>query len=130
MEPVLVCSIFLLVTAGVYLLLQTSLVRVLLGVGLISHAVHLLILCAGRLGSLPPLMGTGANAETMSAPLPQALVLTSIVISMAITVYLLAAMAAGARHGMRDRVVPPPERDAAQSGEEVLAELEGRRQGS
>jgi multisubunit Na+/H+ antiporter MnhC subunit len=75
-------------------------------------------------------MGTGANAETMSAPLPQALVLTSIVISMAITVYLLAAMAAGARHGMRDRVVPPPERDAAQSGEEVLAELEGRRQGS
>ncbi len=44
MEPVLVCSIFLLVSAGVYLLLHPNLVRVLLGVGLLSHAVLLLIL--------------------------------------------------------------------------------------
>jgi multicomponent Na+:H+ antiporter subunit C len=126
MEPVLVVSVFLLVSCGVYQLLQASWLRVLLGLGLVSHAFHLILLCAGHLGSRPPLANVGGSAEIMTDPLPQALVLTSIVITMAITLYLLAAIAKGAGWGVRDRVEPPPEADHPRQGEAVLAELEGR----
>ncbi|MBI9115838.1 Na(+)/H(+) antiporter subunit C [Sanguibacter sp. YZGR15] len=75
--------------AGVYLLLERSLTRVLIGFILISNGVNLLFLIAsGRAGG-PPLIGEAEPAE-MSDPLPQALILTAIVITLALTAFVLA----------------------------------------
>ena len=74
---------------GTSLVLQRSLTRVLLGFVLLGHAANLLVLTvAGRAG-LPPFT-TSAGARPGSAdPLPQAMALTGIVISMAVTCFLL-----------------------------------------
>ena len=58
--------------------------------------------------------------------MPQAFVLTAIVISMATTLYLLAGIAATARRGLCHDVEPAPESDGERAAGEVLAELEGR----
>lgn len=126
MLPVVAVSVFALVSVGVYLVLQRSLIRVAMGLGLLSHAVHLILLSAGRWGDRAPLVMEGVSPERMADPLPQAFVLTAIVISMATTLYLLAGIAATARRGLGHYVRPAPESDGDRGPEEVLAELEGR----
>ncbi|RKR90871.1 multisubunit sodium/proton antiporter MrpC subunit [Micromonospora pisi] len=74
--------------AGVTLLLERSLTRVLLGVIMLGNGVNLLILLGGRSGD-PPIVGVVPEAA-MSDPLPQAMVLTAIVITLGITAFLLA----------------------------------------
>ncbi|GAA1138585.1 Na(+)/H(+) antiporter subunit C [Nesterenkonia lutea] len=75
---------------GIYLLLERSLTRVLLGIILISNAVNLLLLqTAGRAG-LAPLYDPEIPAEDYLDPLPQALLLTAIVISFALVSFMLA----------------------------------------
>ena len=59
-------------------------------------------------------------------PVPQALVLTAIVISMAFTLYLLAGMAEQTRRGGIPKIAPAPEGDGERTAEEILEELEGR----
>lgn len=73
---------------GVTLLLERSLTRVLLGVILLGNGVNLLILLGGRSGGAP-IVGVTPESE-MSDPLPQAMVLTAIVITLGITAFLLA----------------------------------------
>ncbi len=75
---------------GVYLLLQRTLTRVILGLALISHGCHLLIMAAGGPSGLAPLVGLIRGDEPVADPLPQALILTAIVITFGITVFLLA----------------------------------------
>lgn len=77
-----------LIATGVYLLLERSLTRVLIGVALIGNGVNLLILIAGGAAGAPPLIGE--SDEPMSDPLPQALVLTAIVITLGFTAFILA----------------------------------------
>ena len=80
--------------AGLYLMLSRHLVRLALGVSLLSAAINLVILQAGRLGtSLPPLVPAGTDILPAGAanPVPQALVLTAIVIGLAL-VALFAAL--------------------------------------
>ncbi|MEH1014990.1 Na(+)/H(+) antiporter subunit C [Micromonospora sp. CPCC 206060] len=72
---------------GVSLLLERSLTRILLGVILIGNGANLLILLGGRSGGAP-IVGTGPVGE-MSDPLPQAMVLTAIVITFGLTAFLL-----------------------------------------
>ncbi|MEM6382548.1 MAG: Na+/H+ antiporter subunit C [Pseudomonadota bacterium] len=77
---------------AVYLLLSRHLIRLLLGAALLSNAVNLLIFTAGRLAhEVPPVIPSGLQVpETVTAnPLPQALVLTAIVIAFSIFAYLL-----------------------------------------
>ncbi|MGJ9424400.1 Na(+)/H(+) antiporter subunit C [Nesterenkonia halotolerans] len=75
---------------GIYLLLERSLTRVLLGIILISNAVNLLLLqTAGRAG-LAPLYDPEIPAEDYLDPLPQALLLTAIVIAFALVSFMLA----------------------------------------
>jgi len=124
--PVAACAVFLLMAAGVYLLLQHSLLRVVVGLGLLSHAIHLLVLSAGRFGRRAPLALAGAPQEQLGDPLPQAFVLTAIVISMAITLYLLAGMAAGSRGGRPAEIETAASNDGDRSAAELGAELEGR----
>lgn len=79
-------------TAAIYLLLSRSLIRMLLGLTLLGNAVNLLILVAGRLTRFtPPIALNGAAAPLADAanPLPQALILTAIVIGFAMFSFLL-----------------------------------------
>jgi multicomponent Na+:H+ antiporter subunit C len=79
----------LLFAAGTYLILQRLLTRVIIGLGLVSHGANLLImLSAGEPGE-PPVL-TGAAAAGVADPLPQAMVLTAIVITFGVTAFLLA----------------------------------------
>lgn len=75
---------------AVYLLLERSMTRVLLGFLLAGNATNLLILImAGRAG-LAPIVQDGVSAQEMTDPLPQALILTAIVITFAISAFLMA----------------------------------------
>jgi multicomponent Na+:H+ antiporter subunit C len=86
---VLVVLVGVLFGTGVYLLLERSLTRVLVGVALLGNGVNVLILVAGGAAGGPPLIGTGPEEE-MADPLPQALVLTAIVITLGLTAFVLA----------------------------------------
>lgn len=78
-----------LYACGVYLLLERSMTRVLFGFLLVGNATNLLILIvAGRPGAAPIYDET--STEAMSDPLPQALILTAIVITFAVSAFLLA----------------------------------------
>lgn len=79
-----------LFAAGIYLLLERSLTRVLLGIILVGNGVNLLILAAGGPQGLAPLYDAGIPPEDYADPLPQALILTAIVITFAVTAFLLA----------------------------------------
>ncbi|WP_090032730.1 Na(+)/H(+) antiporter subunit C [Cellulomonas marina] len=86
---VLVLVIAVLVGTGVYLLLERSLTRVLVGAVLLSNGVNLLLLVAGGAAGRPPLTGDEGPGPS-SDPLPQALTLTAIVITLGLTAFLLA----------------------------------------
>jgi multicomponent Na+:H+ antiporter subunit C len=79
-----------LVGCGVYLLLQRTLSRIVLGLGLIAHAANLLLMVVGGRAGSPPIVGAFVEGEAVADPLPQALALTAIVISFGITAFLLA----------------------------------------
>ena len=85
----LVVVIGVLVAAGVYLLLERSLTRVLIGLVLIGNGVNLSFLVAGGAAGGAPIVGSTPAGE-MSDPLPQAMVLTAIVITLGMTAFLLA----------------------------------------
>ena len=78
-----------LVACGVYLLLERSLTRVLIGLVLLGNGVNLGYLAIGGPAGESAFVGSADPAE-MSDPLPQALVLTAIVISLATIAFLLA----------------------------------------
>jgi multicomponent Na+:H+ antiporter subunit C len=78
-----------LVATGVYLALERSLTRVLIGILLISNGVNVLFLVASGPAGDAPLLGVNDPAD-ISDPLPQALVLTAIVITLGATAFLLA----------------------------------------
>lgn len=83
METLLALSVGVLITAAVYLMLAGDLMRFIFGLVLISNAANLTIFTAGRLTEgAPPLIAEGAAAPagTVANALPQALVLTAIVI--------------------------------------------------
>lgn len=80
-----------LVTAGVYLLTRRGALPLVLGFVLLGHAVNLIILSGGGVARRQaPLVDEDFDAATAADPLPQAFVLTAIVITFGVTVYLLA----------------------------------------
>jgi multicomponent K+:H+ antiporter subunit C len=94
MELLVAISIGTLTSSGVYLMLRQRSFPVILGLSLLSYAVNLFIFAAGRLApDLPPIISKTALGYT--DPLPQALVLTAIVISFGMTAVLV-IMAIGA----------------------------------
>jgi multicomponent Na+:H+ antiporter subunit C len=88
MSVVMAATDALLFAIGTYLLLQRKLSRIIVGLGLISHGANVLLVNSGRRG-LPPIIGQG-DAGDFADPIPQALVLTAIVISFGTTALLLA----------------------------------------
>lgn len=73
---------------GTYLVLQRTLSRIIIGLALITHGANVLLITAGR-GGLPPIVNS-TSPDKMADPLPQALALTAIVITFAVTMLLLA----------------------------------------
>ncbi len=80
MEFLVAAAIGVLTAAGLYLVLQQRTFPVIIGISLLSYAVNVFLFASGRLAlNLPPVLTKSAEAYT--DPLPQALVLTAIVIS-------------------------------------------------
>lgn len=88
MELVMAIVIGILFTAAIYLILSKSLLKIVFGTTLLSHGAHLLLLTMGGLGgSAPPVLSKGVT--DFVDPLPQALILTAIVISFGVTSFML-----------------------------------------
>lgn len=97
MELILSLGIGVLTGSGVWLLLRPRTYQVIIGLGLISYAVNLFIFSMGRLVTdKPPVMraGTQVDPATFADPVPQALVLTAIVIGFATTALFLVILLA------------------------------------
>ncbi|API90606.1 MULTISPECIES: Na(+)/H(+) antiporter subunit C [Virgibacillus] len=78
----------ILFATAIYNMLQKQLLRIVIGTALLSHGAHILIFTMGRLKTgQPPILIDGI--ESYTDPLPQALILTSIVISFGVTSLLL-----------------------------------------
>lgn len=85
----LVVSASAMVGCGVYLLLERSLTRVLVGIVLMANGVNVALLLAGGPAGEEPLAGE-SDPAAMSDPLPQALALTAIVITLGTAAFILA----------------------------------------
>ncbi|TIH09167.1 Na+/H+ antiporter subunit C [Pseudomonas leptonychotis] len=87
MEAIFAATLGILTASGVYLLLRARTFPVVLGLTLISYAVNLFLFAMGRLQSgVVTVIGEGAE---YADPLPQALVLTAIVIGFAMTAFVV-----------------------------------------
>ena len=107
-----------LVAASIYLMLGRHLVRFVFGLALAANAVNLLIFTAGRLGSPRPALISPGSTEPMANALPQALILTAIVIGFALLAFVFvlfyrAYQALGTADTRRMRLAEP-EPDADQ----------------
>jgi multicomponent K+:H+ antiporter subunit C len=97
MEAVLAVAIGVLTASGVWLLLRPRTFQVIIGLALLSYGVNLFIFSMGRprIGAAPILDKTGiVDPAAYADPVPQALVLTAIVISFATTALFLVVMIA------------------------------------
>ena len=124
MPLVLVAVMVVLYACGVYLMLDRTLTRLLLGFLLVGNATNLLIfLMSGSFGTAP-LVGAGP-ADEMSDPLPQAFILTAIVITFGVSAFLLALIYRSWRlaHDMDD-TVQDDEADLEIASTEALTTVE------
>ena len=98
MEIILALAIGTLAGSGVWLVLRPRTFQVIIGLSLLSYAVNLFIISMGRLvlGGAAPVLAAFASGDIahVADPLPQALVLTAIVISFATTALLLVVLLA------------------------------------
>lgn len=129
MEVPLAVLVGVLIATSVYLMLARNLIKFLFGLVLLSTAANLTIFTAGRLTPFePPLIpyGSEAPASVVANPLPQALVLTAIVISFGLLAFALvlvfrAYRALGTLDGDSMRVAEPePEADPASREQNAL----------
>ncbi|MDZ7343601.1 MAG: Na+/H+ antiporter subunit C [candidate division KSB1 bacterium] len=92
MEVILAVVVGGLYAAGLYLMMRRSIVKLILGLMLLGHAANLLIFTAGRLTrGRPPIIAaeTGKLIEPYADPLPQALILTAIVIGFGVQAFAI-----------------------------------------
>ena len=92
MEPILAVGFGALVAAGTYMTLSRHLLRMVLGLSVIAIGVNLLLFLAGRVGPEVPAFidaATGTVPPGSSNPLPQALVLTAVVIGFSLLSFAL-----------------------------------------
>lgn len=91
METILAFVIGGLYTAGLFTMLRRSIVKLIIGIGLLGHAANLLIFTiAGLTRARPPLISESPGSSIgLADPLPQALILTAIVIGFAVQAFAL-----------------------------------------
>jgi multicomponent Na+:H+ antiporter subunit C len=97
MSIIMAILVAVLTGSGIYLMMRKQLVEVLFGVLLLSHGINLLLVSMSgwKESALPPILpeGEAANPALFTDPLPQALILTAIVISFGVTSFLVVLMA-------------------------------------
>ncbi len=92
MNVLLAIVIGVLFGSGIYMILRRSIVKLILGLGLVSHAINLTIFASGNVSrDGPPVIREGETvlSGSFANPLPQALILTAIVIGLASTAFAL-----------------------------------------
>lgn len=89
MSVLVALTVGLLFGCGAWLLMQRRLTRIIIGLGLLGHGANLLLVTAGGNRGRPPIIDE-RGAAGVADPVPQALVLTAIVISFGVTAFLLA----------------------------------------
>ena len=109
MEALVASAVGVMTAGGIYLILRLRTFPVILGVSLLTYAVNVFLFASGRLTiGAPPILG---DAASYADPLPQALVLTAIVISFGMTAVVV-MIALGAYLGSNsDHVNDPIETD-------------------
>lgn len=106
MELLVASAIGILTAAGTYLVMRLRTFPVILGVSLLTYAVNVFLFASGRLAlGVPPILRD--DAEIYADPLPQALVLTAIVISFGMTAVVV-MIALGSYLGSDDDHVDDP----------------------
>jgi len=94
MDIVICLVIGVFFAASLRMMLSRRLVRIVIGVSVLTNAVNLFILTAGRLtAGRPPVLSAASGEGAIANPLPQALILTAIVISFAVFAFLLVLIA-------------------------------------
>ncbi len=102
MEALLASAIGILAAVGIYLMLRLRTFPVILGLTFLSYAVNIFLFASGRLVvNAAPIIGTGT---AYADPLPQALVLTAIVISFGMTAVIMIMAIGGYLEAGHDRV--------------------------
>lgn len=110
MELLVASAIGVLTAAGIYMVLRQRTFPVIIGTSLLSYAVNVFLFASGRLAvNAPPVLRDGFNVY--ADPLPQALVLTAIVISFGMTAVVV-IMALGSFLSNGDDKVDAPTSDA------------------
>ena len=92
MSLILALTLGILYAAGFYLLLRRSLIKLIIGLIILSHAINLLLFLMGRLvPGAPPLIKNGLEqlSGVYADPLPQALILTAIVIGFGLQIFAI-----------------------------------------
>ena len=107
---IIAVTIAVLVAGGVYMILQRGMVRIVFGMGLVSHATNLLILATGIGAWRSEPFAERTPLADAADPLPQAFVLTAIVITMATTAFMLTLAALGRSDDTR--TVEDPEEES------------------
>ena len=109
MELLLATAIGALTAAGIYMILRLRSFPVIIGTSLLSYAVNVFLFASGRLAlNAPPVLRDGV--EVYTDPLPQALVLTAIVISFGMTAVIV-MIAVGSYLSSDDDLVNDPDAD-------------------
>ncbi|WP_407496717.1 Na+/H+ antiporter subunit C [Pseudooceanicola sp. MF1-13] len=115
MELIVASAIGVLTTAGIYLVLRLRTFPVILGISLLTYAVNVFLFASGRLTTgAPPILFD--DVTTYTDPLPQALVLTAIVISFGMTAVVV-MIGLGAYLGADDDHVDDLHETQPQDGE-------------
>ena len=95
MEIILSIAIGVMTACGVWLILRPRTYQVIIGLSLLSYAVNLFIFGVGGVKTnVPPILGDDVAISTLTDPVPQALVLTAIVIGFATTALFLVVLLA------------------------------------
>jgi multicomponent Na+:H+ antiporter subunit C len=104
-EVLFACVVGGLYAAGLYLMLRRSIIKVILGLSLLGHAANLLIFTAAGLtrgrAPLVPVSGQ-VSANAIADPLPQALILTAIVIGFGVVAFALVLFRRGWQEAATD----------------------------
>lgn len=114
----LVVLMAVLFGAGISIMLERSLTRVLIGFLLVGNSVNILIYLMSGSPGLAPILSDGVDPDEISDPLPQVFVLTAIVINLGITAFMLALIYRSwwlAQLGARGDLIDDSQEDAIEA---------------
>ena len=123
MEMLVASAVGVLTTCGIYLILRQRTFPVIIGISLVSYAVNIFLFATGRLAlNMPPILVKGVT--TYTDPVPQALVLTAIVISFGMTAVVVMIALSAYLSARNDRIDMETDfKYDDEQGEELIGDL-------